>query len=91
VLKGQLCAVNPQSNLPGATTCPTTELTQVVPTVPSIQEAILSLYPRPAPTAPDLGSYAPYPEQASLLTNQSYSLGDWTTLFPRETPSSDVT
>jgi carboxypeptidase family protein len=75
VLKGQLCAVNPQPNSPAATTCPLNELTQVVPVVPSIQGAILSLYPRPASTAPDLGGYAPYPEQASLLTNQSYSLG----------------
>jgi hypothetical protein len=75
VLKGQLCAVNPQSNSPGATTCPSSELTQVVPVVPAIQGAILSLYPRPVPTAPDLGGYAPYPERASLLTNQNYSLG----------------
>jgi hypothetical protein len=75
VLKGQLCAVNPQSNSPGATTCPATALTQVAPVVPSIQGAILSLYPRPGPTAPDLGGYAPYPERASLLTSQSYSLG----------------
>jgi hypothetical protein len=75
VLKGQLCAVNPQSNSPGATTCPSSELTQVVPVVPAIQGAILSLYPRPASTVPDLGGYAPYPERASLLTNQNYSLG----------------
>lgn len=75
VLKGQLCTVNPQSNLSGATTCPASQLTQVVPIVPSIQGAILSLYPRPAPTAPDLGGYAPYPERASLLTKQNYSLG----------------
>jgi len=75
VLKGQLCGVNPQLNSPGATTCPSSELTQLVPVLPAIQEAILSLYPRPAPTAPDLGGYAPYPEQASLLTNQNYSLG----------------
>ena len=75
VLKGQICAVNPQLNSPGATTCPASDLTQVVPVVPSIQGAILSLYPRPAPTAPDLGGYAAYPEQASLLTDQNYSLG----------------
>jgi len=75
VLKGQLCAVNPQLKSPGATTCPTAELTQVVPVVPAIQGAILSLYPRPTPTAPDLGGYAPYAERASLLTKQSYSLG----------------
>ncbi len=75
VLKGQLCAVNPQVNSPGATTCPSSELTQVVPVVPAIQEAILSLYPRPALTAPDLGGYAPYPNRANLLTRQNYSLG----------------
>ncbi|HEY1757885.1 MAG TPA: carboxypeptidase regulatory-like domain-containing protein [Bryobacteraceae bacterium] len=75
VLKGQLCTINPQANSPGATTCPLSELTQVVPVVPAIQGAILSLYPRPSPAAPDLGGYAPYPERASLLTNQNYSLG----------------
>jgi len=75
VLKGQLCGINPQSDSPGATTCPTADLTQLVPAVPSIQSAILSLYPRPVPTAPDLGGYAPYPERANLLTNQNYSLG----------------
>jgi hypothetical protein len=75
VFKGQICGVNPQLNSPGATTCPSSELKQVVPVVPAIQGAILSLYPRSAPTAPDLGGYAPYPERADLLTNQNYSLG----------------
>ena len=75
VLKGQLCGVNPQSVSPGMATCPAADLVQAVSTVPSVQAAILSLYPRPAPAAPDLGGYAPLPELASLLTTQNYSLG----------------
>ncbi len=75
VLKGQLCSVNPQSISPGATSCPATNLMQVVAAVPSVQAAILRLYPQPAPGALDLGSYAPYPVSASLLTHQDYSLG----------------
>jgi len=75
VLKGQLCSVNPQSISSGATSCPASDLTQVVAAVPSMQAAILSLYPKPAPAALDLGSYAPYPVSASLLTHQNYSLG----------------
>ncbi len=75
VLGGQVCAVNPQSQSPGATTCPSSDLVRVVSAVPSIQAAILSLYPRPTPAAPDLGGYAPFPEAASLITHQNYSLG----------------
>src|SRR5258708_4299599 len=75
VLGGQVCAVNPQSQSPGATTCPSNDLVRVVSAVPSIQAAILSIYPRPAPAAPDLGGYAPFPESASLVTHQNYSLG----------------
>jgi len=75
VLKGQLCSVNPQSISPGATSCPATNLMQAVAAVPSTQAAILRLYPQPAPGALDLGSYAPYPVSASLLTHQNYSLG----------------
>src|SRR6267154_628018 len=75
VLGGQVCAVNPQSRSAGATTCPSSDLVSVVSAVPSIQAAILSLYPRPAPAAPDLGGYAPFPEAASLITHQNYSLG----------------
>ena len=75
VLKGQLCSVNPQSISPGATSCAASDLTQVVAAVPSMQEAILRLYPQPAPGAPDLGSYSPYPIAANSLTHQNYSLG----------------
>ena len=75
VLKGQVCSLNPQTASPGATTCPVADLTQVVPTVPATQAAILSLYPRPSAAAPDLGGYAPYPEAASLTTNEHYFLG----------------
>ncbi len=96
VLKGQLCSVNPQSISPGATSCPATNLMQAVAAVPSTQAAILRLYPQPAPGALDLGSYAPYPVSASLLTHQNYSLGrlDYSISardFPPETPCSDVT
>jgi hypothetical protein len=75
VLKGQICSINPQASSPGATTCPSANLTQVVPFVPSTQAAILALYPKPAPSAPDLGSYAPFPESASLGTAERYFLG----------------
>ena len=75
VLKGQLCSVNPQSISPGRTTCPAGDLVQAVPTVPPVQAAILSVYPKPAPAAPDLGGYAPFPEGASVRTTQDYSLG----------------
>jgi hypothetical protein len=74
-LKGQICSINPQTTLPGATTCPAAGLTQVVPTVPATQAAILSLYPSPSPVAPDLGGYAPFPESARLITNENYFLG----------------
>lgn len=75
VLKGQVCGVNPQTTSPRATTCPSSQLIQVVPAVPSVQAAILALYPRPALTAPDLGSYAPVPESASLVNTESYLFG----------------
>jgi Carboxypeptidase regulatory-like domain/TonB-dependent Receptor Plug Domain len=75
VLKGKVCNVNPQASSPGATTCPAADLTQTVPMVPTTQAAILSLYPRPSPLAPDLGGYAPFPESASLVTNENYFLG----------------
>jgi hypothetical protein len=75
VLKGQLCNINPQTTSPGATTCPAGDLVQVVPAVPSTQTGILALYPRPASSAPDLGSYAPLPESASLVTAERYFLG----------------
>jgi hypothetical protein len=75
VLNGQVCSVNPQTESPGATTCPAGDLVQVVPAAPSTQAAILALYPKPASTAPDLGGYAPFPESASLGTNQNYFLG----------------
>jgi hypothetical protein len=75
VLKGQLCSVNPQSISPGRTTCPAGDLVQAVPTVPPVQAAILSVYPKPAPAAPDLGGYAPFPEGASVRATQDYSLG----------------
>jgi hypothetical protein len=75
VLKGQVCNVNPQTASPGATTCPSGDLTQAVPAVPAVQAAILGLYPKPLPSAPDLGSYAPYPETSSLTTDERYFLG----------------
>jgi len=75
VLQGQVCNVNPQVASPGATTCPSGDLVQVVPDVPAIQAAILALYPQPAASALDLGSYAPYPVAASLVTEQNYFLG----------------
>ena len=75
VLKGQLCTINPQTNSAGATTCPSSALTQVVPVVPQTEAAILALYPKPAASAPDLGGYAPYPESASLATAERYFLG----------------
>ena len=75
VLKGQLCSVNPQTTSPGATTCPSADLAHVVPFVPQAQAAILALYPRPLSSAPDLGSYAPFPESASLGTAERYFLG----------------
>jgi Carboxypeptidase regulatory-like domain/TonB-dependent Receptor Plug Domain/TonB dependent receptor len=55
---------------PGGTGC-----TQVVPTVGPAEAAILALYPTPAANAPDLGSYAPYPEISSLNTSENYLLG----------------
>ena len=75
VLKGQVCNVNPQTTSPGATTCPAADLTQVVPSVPAAQAAILALYPRPISSAPDLGSYSPFPETSSLVTDERYFLG----------------
>ena len=75
VLNGQVCSVNPQTKSPGATMCPANDLVQVVPTVPSTQAAILSLYPEPSHTAPDLGGYTPFPESASVVTNENYLLG----------------
>jgi hypothetical protein len=69
VLNGQVCSANPQSASPGATTCPTSSLMQVVPAVSSIQAAILALYPKPSSAALDLGGYAPFPETASLVTH----------------------
>jgi hypothetical protein len=75
VLKGQVCNVNPQTASPGATTCPAGDLTQVVPFVPAAQAAILALYPKPVSAAPDLGSYAPFPETSSLVTSERYFLG----------------
>ena len=75
VLKGQLCSVDPQALSPGATSCPASDLMQLVTTLPAVQAAILRLYPHPAPGALDLGSYAPYPVSAGLLTHQNYSLG----------------
>ena len=75
VLKGQVCNVNPQTTSPGVTTCPSGDLTQVVPSVPATQAAILALYPKPATSAPDLGSYAPFPETSSLGTAERYFLG----------------
>lgn len=75
VLRGQLCTINPQNASPGSTTCPSGDLTQVVPSVSPIQAAILGLYPKPSRSAPDLGSYSPYPESASLLTDENYFFG----------------
>ena len=75
VLKGQVCNVNPQTASPGATTCPAGNLTQVVPSVPTAQAAILGLYPKPLSSTPDLGSYAPFPETSSLVTAERYFLG----------------
>jgi hypothetical protein len=75
VLKGKVCGINPQTLSPGATTCPSGNLVQVTPSVPSTQAAILALYPKPASSAPDLGGYAPFPESASLVTNEKYFLG----------------
>ena len=75
VLKGEICGINPQTTSPGATTCPSANLQQVVPVVPSTQAAILALYPKPAASAPDLGSYAPLPESTSLVTAERYFLG----------------
>ena len=75
VLKGQVCNVNPQTASPGAVTCPSGDLTQVVPSVPPTQAAILALYPKPLSSTPDLGSYAPYPETTSLTTDERYFLG----------------
>ena len=75
VLKGQVCNVNPQTMSPGATTCPSGQLTQAAPYVPSAQAAILALYPKPLSSAPDLGSYAPFPETSSLVTSERYFLG----------------
>ena len=75
VLKGQVCSINPQATSPGATACPSGDLTRVVPFVPSTQAAILALYPKPASSAPDLGSYVPFPETASLGTAERYFLG----------------
>jgi hypothetical protein len=75
VSKGQICGIDPQTAAPGATTCPSGSLVQVVPAVPPVQAAILALYPRPVSSAPDLGSYAPYPESASLVTDERYFLG----------------
>lgn len=75
VRKGEICDINPQTKSPGATTCPSANLQQVVPVVPSTQAAILALYPKPAASAPDLGSYAPLPESTSLVTAERYFLG----------------
>src|SRR4029077_14110453 len=61
VLKGQVCNVHPQTTSPGVTTCRSGDLTKVVPSVPATQAAILAQYPKPATSAPDLGSYAPFP------------------------------
>jgi hypothetical protein len=75
VLKGEVCGVNPQTASPGAATCPTARLAQVVPSVPAVQAAILGLYPKPLASAPDLGGYSPFPESASLVTGENYFLG----------------
>ncbi len=75
VLKGQVCSMNPQTVTPGSTTCPSADLTQVVPIIPQAQAAILALYPKIASSAPDLAGYAPFPESASLDTAERYFLG----------------